>query len=126
MQLANVREILSRIEILIAQSGMMKQDFYDKTGISSASYSQWNTGTHTPSMKKLQRAADVLGVTLEYLLYGDENGNEQEEETKKSPAASGEGMTIEDVKAAIWGTNDPKKLMEFSRIINEKMQELLK
>lgn len=89
MQIANIREVLNRIEILIVQSGMTKQEFYDKAGISSASYSQWNTGTHTPSVKKLQRAADVLHVTVEYLLYGDGDGGE--EETKKSPAVSGEG-----------------------------------
>ena len=49
---------------------MTKQEFYEKSGISSGSFSQWNTGKHAPSIKKVQRAASVIGVTTEYLLYG--------------------------------------------------------
>lgn len=63
--------ILRRIEIRLAEIEMPKQVFYEKSGISSGSYSQWNTGMHSPSLKKLQKAALVLGVPVEYLLYGD-------------------------------------------------------
>lgn len=51
---------------------MAKQEFYDKSGISSGSFSQWRTGTHTPSLKKLQCAANALNVSLDYILYGEE------------------------------------------------------
>ena len=63
--------VLRRIEIRLAEIEMPKQVFYEKSGISSGSYSQWNTGMHSPSLKKLQKAALVLGVPVEYLLYGD-------------------------------------------------------
>ena len=29
----------------------------------------------TPNMKKMQKIADYFGVTIEYLMKGDENGN---------------------------------------------------
>lgn len=59
--------IIKRIELRLAELGMSKADFYAKSGISSASYSQWNTGKYKPSDTKLRRAAEVLDVTLDYL-----------------------------------------------------------
>ena len=66
----DVQSVIRRIEIRLAEIGMTKQEFYEKSGISSGSFSQWNTGKHAPSIKKIQRAASVIGVTTEYLLYG--------------------------------------------------------
>lgn len=68
--------IIKRIEVRLSELGMSKADFYRLSGISSASYSQWNTGLYKPSDKKLQSAADCLGVTFEYLRYGTETTNE--------------------------------------------------
>jgi transcriptional regulator with XRE-family HTH domain len=68
----DVKEVISRIEFLLAKREMSKEEFYTKSGISSASYSQWNTLTHKPTKKKLGAAANCLGVPLEYLLYGSE------------------------------------------------------
>lgn len=66
----DVQSVIRRIEIRLAEIGMTKQEFYEKSGISSGSFSQWNTGKHAPSIKKVQRASSVIGVTTEYLLYG--------------------------------------------------------
>ena len=63
--------VIKRIEMRIAQLQMSKEEFYQKAGISSASYSQWNTGKITPSKRKIAQAAEALGVTLEYLLGED-------------------------------------------------------
>ncbi|MCD8241706.1 MAG: helix-turn-helix domain-containing protein [Lachnospiraceae bacterium] len=60
-------EIIKRIEIRLKEIGMSKADFYEKSGVSSATYSQWNTGMFSPSKRKLQAAADALGVSVEYL-----------------------------------------------------------
>lgn len=62
--------IIKRIELRLAELGMSKAEFYERSGISSASYSQWNTGKYNPSMAKLQQAAEVLGLDLDYLCYG--------------------------------------------------------
>lgn len=81
--------VLRRIEIRLAEIEMPKQVFYEKSGISSGSYSQWNTGMHSPSLKKLQKAALVLGVPVEYLLYGDASAASQG--AKKAPDPEIEG-----------------------------------
>lgn len=60
--------IIKRIEMRLSQLGMSKADFYSRSGISSASFSQWRTGTYKPSRKKLEKAADVLAVPVGYLL----------------------------------------------------------
>ena len=69
--------IIKRIEVRISELGMSKADFYKLSGISSASFSQWNTGLYKPSEKKLRSAAECLGVSVEYLLG---------QETEKAPA----------------------------------------
>lgn len=67
----DTKRVLRRIELRLTEIDMEKGEFYAKSGISSGSYSQWNTEAHQPSLKKLRSAASVLGVSLEYLLYGD-------------------------------------------------------
>ena len=62
--------IIKRIELRLAELGMSKADFYNGSGISSASYSQWNNGKYNPSETKLRAAANCLGVSYEYLRYG--------------------------------------------------------
>ena len=62
--------IIKRIEIRLSEIGMSKAEFYEKSGISSASFSQWRTGTYRPSPKKLENAASVLNVAYDYLLNG--------------------------------------------------------
>ena len=92
--------VLRRIEIRLAEIEMPKQVFYEKSGISSGSYSQWNTGMHSPSLKKLQKAALVLGVPVEYLLYGDAPAASKG--AKKAPDPEIEGvMEDEDLKEAV-------------------------
>lgn len=69
---SQVKEIIERMEILIAQKRMKKKEFYEKSGISSSLYSQWNTGAVKPSMRFLAQAADVLDVSIEFLTTGKE------------------------------------------------------
>lgn len=84
MTKTEIDAILTRIEIRMAELGMSKEDFYTQSGISSASYSQWNTGAHKPTKKKLADAARVLKVSLEYLLTG-ENENKPAENGELTP-----------------------------------------
>ena len=80
--------IVARINALLAQKGIQKKDFYSACGITSATYSQWNTGEiKAPREKSLKRIADFLVVSLEYLLYGD--GAEKE----KAPDPKTEGVS---------------------------------
>lgn len=68
--------IVTRINALLAKKNISKAEFYEKCNLTSASYSNWNTGKTRPKMKNIEKIARFLGVTSEYLLYGD--GEEKE------------------------------------------------
>ena len=109
--------IIKRIELRIAELGMSKADFYKESGISSASYSQWNTGRYKPTEKKLASAAACLGVSLEYLRDG--------EETKKAPTGEGErNDVVDEVDIAFYG--DFKALSEADRDVVRKMVAVMR
>ena len=86
--------IVSRINGLLAEKGISKRDFYRDCGITSASYSLWNTGKTTPRMKNI---ANYLETTTDYLLTGLG-------EKEKAPTQEGE-REIDDrqMKAAFLG-----------------------
>lgn len=89
--------IVSRINGLLAEKGISKRDFYQDCGITSASYSLWNTGKTTPRMKNLEVIANYLETTTDYLLTGLG-------EKEKAPTQEGE-REIDDrqMKAAFLG-----------------------
>lgn len=84
----DVPGMLSRIELRMAELNMSKQSFYEKSGISSASFSQWNTGAYKPSVKKIKSAAKALNTSVEYLLTGAGPGDIK----KERPAENGEAL----------------------------------
>lgn len=80
--------IVTRINMLLAERGISKKDFYKDCEITSASYSLWNTGKTQPRMKNLQRIAEYLGVSVADLL--PDGAVIQEEDAKKAPTGEGE------------------------------------
>jgi len=92
--------IIKRIEIRLAEIGMSKADFYEKSGVTSASYSQWNTGKFNPTPKKLRSAAECLGLSYDYLVTGSE-------QNEKTPTPEGERESSnDDIKFALFGTRE--------------------
>lgn len=67
--------IVKRIEVLLAVKEATKADFYKQTSVSSATYAQWNANQYKPSRKKLQAIAEYFGVTVDYLLTGEQKEN---------------------------------------------------
>lgn len=76
----NLPNILNNIETLIAENRLSKTQFYEKSGISSSLYSQWNTGTKMPSLKSLSKIADYFNIPLEVLIDGEITGHAISEE----------------------------------------------
>jgi transcriptional regulator with XRE-family HTH domain len=113
--------VLRRIEIRLAEIEMPKQVFYEKSGISSGSYSQWNTGMHSPSLKKLQKAALVLGVPVEYLLYGDASAASQGAKKALDPEIKGGREAVSNFISA---TNDRAALLAIINEATKKLQEM--
>ena len=60
--------IVNKINALLAEKGISKQSFYKDCGITSASYSLWNTGKTKPRMKNLEIIAEYLNVPVSYLV----------------------------------------------------------
>lgn len=117
----DISKILQRIEIKLAEIGMPKQEFYARSGISSASFSQWNTGAHKPTIKKLKDAADVLGTSVEYLLYGEES---PAQDTKKERPADGEALSDMQLEAIEFVKSLPEdKLNRFLRLAKAAFEE---
>lgn len=87
--------IIKRIEIRLSEIGMTKAEFYKKSGISSASLSQWRTGKYKPSEKNLAKAAEVLGVSYSYLLNGVE-------EKEIAPTTAGKSDVLDEVDIAFY------------------------
>ena len=83
----DVKAVIKRIELRLAELGMSKKEFYKQSEISSASYSQWNNGINSPSMKKLKNAAKCLNMPFEYLIFGEEWQNNTLLENSKNQAA---------------------------------------
>ena len=64
------KAIVDRIKVLLRQNGKSMQEFYKDCELSSAALSLWNTGKTVPRQKNLERIAEYLGTTAEYLAYG--------------------------------------------------------
>lgn len=86
--------IVNRINSLLAEKGISKKKFYEDCGITSASYSLWNTRKTKPRMSNLETIANYLDVPVSYLLEGVE-------QTEKVPTpVSKSGQHINIVKIA--------------------------
>ena len=85
--------IVTRINALLAKKNISKAEFYEKCNLTSASYSNWNTGKTRPKMKNIERIARFLGVTSEYLLYGDG----AEKESAPDPKTEGVSPTVQEL-----------------------------
>ena len=48
-----------------------------ETGIATSTFSDWKNGNSTPKQDKLKKIADYFGVSLSYLMTGEEPENEQ-------------------------------------------------
>jgi transcriptional regulator with XRE-family HTH domain len=105
--------IVIRINSLLAKKGITKAEFYEKCALTSASYSQWNTGKTKPRLQTIERIAEFLGVPSEYLLYGDAPAASQG--AKKAPDPEIEG-----------GSQAKKALMDaLNDLTDEQCEKLL-
>lgn len=59
-----------QIDAYCAANGIPKSDFYEKTGISSATLSQWRKGVYAPSAKSIDAIEFFTSMPIDALLYG--------------------------------------------------------
>lgn len=53
-------------------NGLKDADIVRETGITKSTFSDWKSGRSAPKQDKLQKIADCLNVSLEYLMTGKE------------------------------------------------------
>lgn len=111
--------IVARINTLLAQKGIQKKDFFSACGITSATFSQWNTGEiKSPRKKSLKRVADFLGVSVEYLLYGDG----AEKENAPDPKTESVSPTVQELFDFIDTATDAElnELLRYAQFLMSK------
>ena len=57
---------------LLEERNLTPYKVHKATGISTATLSDWKNGRSTPKMDKLKKIADFLGVSVDYLMNGEE------------------------------------------------------
>lgn len=57
---------------LLDKRGLKAFDVSKATGISSSTLTDWKKGRSVPKQDKMQKIAEFLGVSLEYLMTGEE------------------------------------------------------
>lgn len=64
-------KLLARqIDAYCATYSISKSEFYKRTGISTATLSQWRNGLYEPSEKSINAIEVFVGFPIEVLLYG--------------------------------------------------------
>lgn len=59
-------------EKLLKEKNVKVADITRATGIASSTFTDWKKGRYTPKQDKLQKIADYFGVTIDYLMNGEE------------------------------------------------------
>ncbi len=79
---AETGSVGARIRKVRVGRGWTQDDFAGLVGVSRSAVAQWETDRVGQVRSNLTRIADVLDVSVEYLLHGDD---------KRAPAAAGSG-----------------------------------
>lgn len=113
-------DIIDRINLMLAERGMSGAELSRKIGASNSVYSQWNTGTTSPSKKNLVKIAEVLGTSVEYLMG-------LSEKRENAPAISGKGQKEKPAPISEDGLSDDIKflLSMYHSVPPEKRAEAL-
>lgn len=60
---------------LLEEKGVSAYKVGKATGIAGSTFTDWKTGRSAPKQDKLQKIADYFGVTLDYLMTGEDQNS---------------------------------------------------
>lgn len=69
----NETKIPQQITLLRSRFGWTQQQLADKIGFSKQTISNWETGLKVPRMGAIQKMSDLFGVSMSFIIDGDEN-----------------------------------------------------
>ena len=64
-------------EQLLQKYGLTAYKVAKEAGVTQTALSNWKTGKSTPTTKTLQKIADYFGVSIDYLMTGEEKENDR-------------------------------------------------
>ena len=67
-----MNEFGERIYNLRKKSGLSQEEFADKLGVSRQAVSKWETGQSVPDTEKSAAISTLFGVSLDWLVYGEQ------------------------------------------------------
>lgn len=62
-----------RLKALRKQKGLTQKDLAERVGVRQAQLNKYEGGTNAPALEKVVELAEVLDVTVDYLLSGDQS-----------------------------------------------------
>ena len=114
---------------LLDSRNLKNADISRATGISNMTLSDWKRGKSTPKQDKLQKIADYFGVSIEYLMTGEEptidasnQGYYIDEETARTAQ---EIYNNDKILFDVYKTADKDRLIAYAKKLSElrKLEE---
>ena len=84
-----------RLKDLRKQAGLTQVDVAERLGISQPAYASWERGTKKPTQENLVKIAQVLNVSVDYLIgnFSEKNTNKELEDIEILFRKNSEGLT---------------------------------
>ena len=97
------------------EKGLKDADVVKATGITKSTFSDWKSGRSKPKQDKLQKIADFLEVSVDYLMTGEEKGTYY---TKDETAQVAQEIFEKDkVLFDVYRSADKDKLVEYAKML---------
>lgn len=71
-------EIIDRLNLLQQQSGMKPKDLTIALGINQSAFTDWKKGKSKPGLTPLIKFSKYFGVSLDWLVFGNEDSSSNE------------------------------------------------
>lgn len=109
-------EFSERLKDLRKQAGLTQVDVAEKLGISQPAYAAWERGVKKPTQENLVKIAQVLNVSVDYLVGNSEDRTDELDNIELLFRMNSKGLTEEEKeifkKELIKFMEERKKLFE--------------
>lgn len=90
------------------------------TGISTATLTSWKQGKYTPKNDKLQKIADYFGVSIDYIVNGNEKADSNGYYLDGETAATAQEMFEKDkILFDVYRSTDKDRLIAYAKRLKE-------
>ena len=94
-------DIAGRLKEALVAAGMKQRTLAKKTGMTEASISRYVNGERVPGVKALNRIAEVLGVSIDFLIGAEGSGLKPVKLIVAKPMGNVTAYNLVDAKIAV-------------------------